>query len=202
MMDYIGDLEALDAAYPDPPVQGALDKVVHRITPAYRQWLSAARFCILSSVGPEGTDASPRGDDGPVVTVLDPGTLALPDWRGNNRIDSLRNIVRDGRVSILFMVRGAQNVVRVNGTARLTADAAMTGRFEQHGRLPRSVILVTVQEVYFQCAKAVIRSGLWNGTDDSGKVPTAGVFKRELDAEFDAETYDSSYRDHAAQTLW
>ncbi len=201
-MDTIDDLDTLLAVYPEEPARGALDKVVNRITPAYARWLAASRFCILSTVGPEGTDASPRGDDGPVAEVLDPTALALPDWRGNNRIDSLRNIVRDGRIAVLFMVRGTQNVVRVNGTARLTADAAMTARFERDGRQPRSVIVVSVKEVYFQCAKAVMRAALWDGTDDSGKVPTAGAFKRELDAAFDADAYDAEYGRHAARILW
>ncbi|MDF0603578.1 pyridoxamine 5'-phosphate oxidase family protein [Psychromarinibacter sp. C21-152] len=201
-MTWIADVAALEAIYPEPPVQTSLDKVAPRLTPLYRRWIMASRFCILTTVGPEGTDASPRGDDGPVVAELDPQTLALPDWRGNNRIDSLRNIVRDGRVSLMFLVRGSKNVVRVNGRARLTADPAMTGRFEQRGRHPRAVIVVGIAEVYFQCAKAVMRADLWSGTDDSGAVPTAGEMIREADAGFDAEGYDAGYPDHAKARMW
>ncbi len=102
-MAKIETIEALEALY-GAPSGAALRKVAKRLTPMYRQWIAASRFCILATVGPEGTDASPRGDDGPVALELDAGHLALPDWRGNNRLDSLRNIVTDGRVSLMFMV--------------------------------------------------------------------------------------------------
>jgi len=131
----ITDIDELEALY-GAAVPAALTKVAHRVTPLYRQWIDASRFLILSTVGPEGTDASPRGDDGPVVRIADAETLLLPDWRGNNRIDSLRNIVRDGRVSLLFMVPGCNNVVRVNGHAMLTADDTVTGLFEKAGQAP------------------------------------------------------------------
>ncbi len=201
-MKMIETMAELEAVYDAPPVKTSLDKVADRLTPLYRQWIMASRFCVLSTVGPEGTDASPRGDDGPVVAELDPRTLAMPDWRGNNRIDSLRNIVRDGRVSLMFMVPGSANVVRVNGRARLTADPAMTGRFEQRGKHPRSVILVEIGEVYFQCAKAIMRSRLWSGEDEGAAVPTAGEMVREADAGFDAEDYDAHYAERAQERMW
>ncbi len=201
-MTDIDTIEALDALYDAPPVKASLDKVADRLTPLYARWIAASRFCVLATVGPEGTDASPRGDDRPVVEALDPRTLALPDWRGNNRIDSLRNIVRDGRVSLMFVVPGSANVVRVNGRARLSADPALTGRFGRAGRQPRSVILIAVAEVYFQCAKAIMRAGLWSGEDLSGSVPTAGEMIREADASFDAESYDAAYADHARRRMW
>ncbi len=201
-MKMIETMAELEAVYDAPPVKSSLDKVADRLTPLYRQWITASRFCVLSTVGPEGTDASPRGDDGPVVVELDPKTLAMPDWRGNNRIDSLRNIVRDGRVSLMFMVPGSANVVRVNGTARLTADPERTSRFEQRGKHPRSVILVEIGEVYFQCAKAIMRSRLWSGEDESGAVPTAGQMVREADAGFDAEDYDTHYAERAQERMW
>lgn len=135
-MQIIESTEALEALY-DAPVPAALTKVVHRMTPLYRQWIAASRFVVLSTVGPDGTDATPRGDDGPVVRVVDARTLWLPDWRGNNRLDSLRNILRDGRVSLMFMVPGSQNVVRVNGRAVVTADPDITGTFEQRSKHPR-----------------------------------------------------------------
>lgn len=201
-MKMIETMAELEAVYDAPPVQTSLDKVADRLTPLYRQWIMASRFCVLSTVGPEGTDATPRGDDGPVVVEIDPKTLAMPDWRGNNRIDSLRNIVRDDRVSLMFMVQGSGNVVRVNGRARLTADPEMTGRFEQHGRHPRSVIIVEIGEVYFQCAKAIMRSRIWSGEDESGTVPTAGQMVREADAGFDAEDYDIHYAERAQDRMW
>ncbi|RFU12676.1 pyridoxamine 5'-phosphate oxidase family protein [Rhodobacteraceae bacterium W635] len=200
-MQIIESTEALEALY-DAPVPAALTKVVHRMTPLYRQWIAASRFVVLSTVGPDGTDATPRGDDGPVVRVVDARTLWLPDWRGNNRLDSLRNILRDGRVSLMFMVPGSQNVVRVNGRAVVTADPDITGTFEQRGKHPRTVIVVTLQEMYFQCAKAIMRSGLWTRGDDSGDVPTAGEFIREQDTEFDGAAYDATYPDHAESRMW
>ncbi len=120
-MSWITTLEDLHSHY-GTPVPAAVVKVTDHLTPAYRAYLARARFCILATVGPEGSDCSPRGDEGPVVSILDPGTLALPDWHGNNRIDSLRNIVRDGRVSLIFLIPGSNTAIRVNGTARLTAD--------------------------------------------------------------------------------
>ena len=129
-MQYIDDIAALEALY-GTPGQPSLRKVADHLTPLYRTWIMASRFAVLTTVGADGTDGSPRGDDGPVVTELDPHTLAMPDWRGNNRLDSLRNIVSDGRVSLMFMVPGSNTVVRVNGRARLTADADLRARFER-----------------------------------------------------------------------
>ncbi|MBF9057797.1 pyridoxamine 5'-phosphate oxidase family protein [Rhodobacterales bacterium HKCCSP123] len=200
-MRLVEDIAALQALY-DKPVPTSLTKVATALTPLYRKWIGAARFCVLSTVGPEGTDASPRGDDGPVVRIADDRTLWLPDWRGNNRLDCLRNIVRDGRVSLMFMIPGCNTVVRVNGTAVLTDDPDLTGAFEQAGRHPKTVIVLTVGEVYFQCAKALMRSGLWTRGDESAAVPTAGQFIREMDADFDAEGYDLSYPDEAPKRMW
>lgn len=198
-MDAIESITQLETHYAEA-VPGSLTKVCYAITPLYRDWLNQSRFVILSTVGPEGTDASPRGDIDPVVRVQDANTLLLPDWRGNNRIDSLRNIVRDDRVSLMFMVPGCTNVVRVNGTAIVTADTALRDSFEHKGKTPATVIVTTVQEVYFQCAKAIMRSDLWG--DQRPKVPTAGEFLRERETGFDAESYDSGYADYAKPRMW
>ncbi|MEL6566473.1 MAG: MSMEG_1061 family FMN-dependent PPOX-type flavoprotein, partial [Pseudomonadota bacterium] len=151
---------------------------------------------------PAGTDGSPRGDDGPVVTELDPKTLAMPDWRGNNRLDSLRNIVSDGRVSLMFMVPGSNTVVRVNGTARLTADSALRARFERQGRQPATVIVIQIAEVYTQCARAVIRAGLWS-RDDAEGLPSAGDILAEMSqGEEGGAAYDAAWPARAAKTMW
>lgn len=200
-MHTIETIEALEALY-DAAVPGALTKVQPKITPMYAKWISQSRFTILTTVGPEGTDASPRGDIDAVTRFIDPNTLWLPDWRGNNRMDSLRNIVRDGRVSLMFMVPGSNNVVRVNGTASLTADSEVTNSFEHNGKTPRTVIVVTVKEVYFQCAKALMRSRLWTADDESGLVPTAGQFLKEIEEGFDADSYDEGYADYAKERMW
>ncbi len=200
-MKAINDIHMLEALYEDAS-PAALTKVAHHMTPLYKQWIEASRFLILSTVGPEGTDASPRGDAGPVVRVTDTKTLLLPDWRGNNRIDSLRNIVRDSRVSLMFMVPGCNNVVRVNGDAILTADTSITAQFEKNGKHPKTVIVTTIGEMYFQCAKAFMRSALWKSGDESDRVPKAGQFIREMKAEFDDEAYDTGYADYAKHRMW
>jgi PPOX class probable FMN-dependent enzyme len=196
----VTDLEALHALY-GTPGRAALDKVTDRLTPLYRRWILASRFCILSTVGPEGTDASPRGDDGPVVAELDARTLLLPDWRGNQRLDSLRNIVRDPRVSLMFLVPGSANVIRVNGRARLTTDPDLLARFRDRGRAPTLVAVVAIGEVYSQCARAVMRAGLW-GDQPAPDLPSVGDLLQEQRAEFDGAAYDAEWPDRAARSMW
>ncbi|WP_163849008.1 pyridoxamine 5'-phosphate oxidase family protein [Pseudooceanicola aestuarii] len=201
-MQYLDTIPALEALY-GTPGRAALDKVAPRLTPLYRKWILQSRFCVLSTVGPEGTDGSPRGDDRPVVQEWDAQTLLLPDWRGNNRMDSLRNIVADGRVSLMFMVPGSDNVVRVNGQARITADAEMLARFDRDGRLPRSVIVIRLAEVYAQCARAVMRAGLWSGEDASGDLPGVGAILEEMTSgAIDGASYDAAWPDRAAASMW
>jgi len=201
-MDVITTLEDLHAHY-GTPADPALRKVVPRLIPSYRAVLDRSRFCILTTVGPEGTDGSPRGDDGPVVTVLDDRTLALPDWKGNERIDSLRNIVRDGRVSLCFLIPGWKNLLRVNGTAILTADPDLRARFDRNGLQPRTVIVITIAEVYSQCARAVLRAGLWTGGDQSEGLPSIGQMLDEATAgQIDGAAYDAGWATRAKGTMW
>lgn len=201
-MNYLTTIEALEAEY-GTPVAAAMRKVAPRLTPDYRRWIEASRFCVLTTVGPEGTDGSPRGDDGPVVRALDDDHLAMPDWHGNNRIDSLRNIVRDPRASFMFFVPGSRNVVRVNGQARVTADAALRESFAREGKLPRTVIVMQIGEVYFQCARAILRSGLWSGQDESTGLPTPGELLANMtDGEVGGPDYDRAWPERAAATLW
>jgi PPOX class probable FMN-dependent enzyme len=201
-MDWITTLDDLHSHYGQPG-EAATVKVTDHLTPAYRAWLDRSRFCILSTVGPEGTDGSPRGDEGPVVTILDPQTLALPDWHGNNRIDSLRNITRDGRVSLMFLIPGANNAIRINGTARLTADDTLRARFARDGKQPRTVIVIRIAEVYSQCARALIRSALWTSGDQSAGLPTVGDMLREItEGGIDGQAYDADWPSRAALTMW
>jgi PPOX class probable FMN-dependent enzyme len=201
-MDWITTLDDLHRHYGQPG-EAATVKVTDHLTPAYRAWLERSRFCILSTVGPEGTDGSPRGDAGPVVTILDARTLALPDWHGNNRIDSLRNIVRDGRVSLIFLIPGATNAVRINGSARLTADDSLRARFARSGKQPRSVIVIKIAEFYSQCARALIRSALWTSGDQSQGLPTVGDMLREItEGRIDGHAYDADWPGRAAVTMW
>lgn len=195
----ISDLELLYGT----PKPAATDKIARRMTPEFRAWITRSRFCILSTVGPEGTDASPRGDDGPVVAELDEGTLAMPDWRGNDRIDSLRNIVRDPRVSLMFFVPGSNNVVRLNGKGFVTADADLIAQFEKDGKKPRTVTVIQIEELYTQCARALIRSGLWTCGDESDGLPTVGDILAALtEGRIGGKAYDAEWPHRAANSMW
>ena len=200
-MAWIEDIAALEALYGKPGAPSSR-KVADRLTPLYCAWIMSSRFCVLSTVGPQGTDGSPRGDDGPVVTELNDRTLAMPDWRGNNRLDSLRNIVEDGRVSLMFMVSGSNTIVRVNGQAKLTNDDTLRARFQRNGRLPATVIVVRIAEVYSQCARAPMRAGLWD-RDDSDGLPTVGEILAEISkGEEGGAEYDAEWPKRAAKDLW
>ncbi len=200
-MEYVEDIAALEALY-GVPGSASLNKVAHRLTPLYRTWIMASRFCVVTTVGPEGTDGSPRGDDGPVVQELDENTLLMPDWRGNNRMDTLRNIVADGRVSLMFMVPGNNNVIRVNGRGRVTLDDALRARFEFKGKLPRSVIVIEIDEIYSQCARALMRAELWSAPHLDG-LPTAGdLLAEQTQGAEGGAAYDKAWPPRAAKTMW
>jgi len=199
---YIDDPATLESLY-GPAMPTSLSKVADHLTAQYRRWIEHAKFCVLSTVGPDGTDGTPRGDDGPVVAIADTRTLLMPDWAGNNRIDSLRNLLADPRCSLMFMVQGSNNVVRVNGRGRITADDDMLQRFSRKGMLPRSVVEISIDEVYFQCAKAVMRARLWGAPPDISDLPTAGDFIKAMThgAEGGAQ-YDAAYENRAKAQFW
>lgn len=204
-MNRITSTKALEALYPEV-VPGAIRKVARQITPLYGRWIEGARFCILSTIGPDGVHGSPRGDDGPVVHIEDARTLLMPDWRGNNRLDCLRDIVADGRAALLFMIPGTNTTVRVNGTAILTDDDTLRARFAKvtpgGDRLPATVIVFTVAEVYAQCAKALMRSDLWNRNDARG-LPTVGEILADMSNGQDGgAAYDANYAEYAKPRMW
>ena len=202
MAEYVKDISILEALYGAPGV-ASIRKVALKMTPLYRKWINQSRFCIVSTVGPEGTDASPRGDDGPVVRELDAQTLLMPDWRGNNRMDTLRNIVVDGRISLLFMVAGSNTVVRVNGAAKVSIEPELCARFEDRGRLPRSVIVIKIGEIYTQCARAPLRAELWSAGDQSAGLPTAGeILAEQTEGEEGGAAYDENWAARAEKTMW
>ena len=201
-MNFIESIEELESIY-GLPSDAALKKVTSKITSSYKTWIEKSSFCIISSVGSEGTDASPRGDDGQVVKILNDETIALPDWKGNQRIDTLRNIVRDGRLSLLFMVSGSNNVVRVNGQAKITTDHELIKIFNNKNTYPKTVILIKVTEVYFQCARALMRANLWECGDQSSGLPTPGTILKEItNGTFNGEAYDLSWPDRYKKELW
>ena len=200
----IDSLDRLRELYGQPAAQ-AWAKETPGLTPAYRRWLEQARFFALATSGPEGLDCSPRGDaKGAAFAVLSDTELAIPDRRGNNRLDSLANIVVDGRVALLFLIPGILEALRVNGRATLTTDPTLRARFAMAGREPVSVIRVTIEAVYFQCARALMRSQLWSEAArlSADQVPTAGEMTKAADPEFDAENYDAALRARQRDSLY
>lgn len=200
-MSKVTDIAQLEAIY-GIPAKASLIKVANHVTPLSAKWIAASRLCVIATVGSDGTDASPRGDDGPVVRIADPKTLLIPDWRGNNRMDTLRNLVADGRISLLFFVQGVNVCLRVNGTAEVRLDADLIAQFDDKGKAPRSVIVVHVAEVYSQCARALMRAGTWNGENHGAGLPTVGDFLNEAETGFDGTTYDAAWGARAAKTMW
>ncbi|CAN7312518.1 pyridoxamine 5'-phosphate oxidase family protein [Neorhizobium sp. LjRoot104] len=202
-MTIITSVEELKAIY-DGVSEASLAKVTKTLTPQYRQMIEASPFVAFATVGPEGLDCSPRGDLGGAVRIRDDSTLLLPDWRGNNRIDSLINIVRDPRVALMFLVPGSTTTMRINGRAVISLDPALLDSFEMDGRHPRSVTVITINEVYFQCARALMRAELWNPEHfvDPKSLPTPGTLLKAAKADFDKETYDREWPERAAKTMW
>ncbi len=184
------------------PVASSIGKVADKLTPLYQSWVEAARFCILSTIGPDGVHGSPRGDDGPVVRVADPRTLHIPDWRGNNRLDCLQDIVADGRAALIFMIGGSNTTVRVNGHCWLTDDADLRASFAKGDKKPATVVVFEIREVYTQCAKALMRSNLWNTAPPEG-LPTVGQILSDMTkgAHGGAE-YDRNYPEYAKPRMW
>lgn len=202
-MTIITTVDELKAIYGDSS-EASLAKVTRFLTAEYRQMIEASPFVALATVGPEGIDCSPRGDLGGVVRIEDERTLALPDWRGNNRIDSLINIVRDPRVALMFLVPGSTMTMRINGRAVVSVEPGLLQSFEMDGKHPRSVTVIAIDEVYFQCARALMRSELWNPARfvDPKTLPTPGTLLKAAKADFDKETYDRDWADRAAKTMW
>jgi PPOX class probable FMN-dependent enzyme len=201
----VDSLEALEALYTPGPVAASTVKVADRITPHYRALIEASPFLALATVGPEGLDCSPRGDQPGFVRIADERTLILPDRRGNNRIDSLRNVVRDPRVALLFLIPGSGTTFRVNGRAVISADPALLDSFMIDGKAPRTAMIVTVEEAYFQCARAIVRSGLWKAEAqvDPAALPTPGAMLAAVTAgEVGGEVYDREWPERAAKTMW
>ena len=177
----------------DAPSETSLLKELDRISPHYRALIEASPFFALATCGPEGLDCSPRGDAPGFVHVENDSTLLFPDRRGNNRIDSLRNLIRDPRVALLFLIPGCSETLRVNGRAAISADPALAARFVVDGKAPRTVIVVNVERIYFQCAKAVVRSRLWDPASrvDRKSLPSVGAMVEAFShGKVDAATYD------------
>ncbi|AVA21815.1 MULTISPECIES: pyridoxamine 5'-phosphate oxidase family protein [unclassified Rhizobium] len=202
-MRIITSVEELNELYGGTS-EASIAKVTTALTPLYRRMIEVSPFMALATVGPEGLDCSPRGDLGGVVRVQDDKTLLLPDWRGNNRVDSLANIVRDPRIALMFLIPGSNTTMRLNGRAVVSIEESLLASFEMEGKHPRSVVVITIDEVYFQCARAVMRAELWKTETfvDPASLPTPGMLLKAAKGDFDQETYDREWPARAAKSMW
>lgn len=202
--DLVRDEATLEALY-GKPAAGAVFKEIDFIHPHYAAMIAASPFVVLATSGPGGLDCSPRGDPAGFVAVEDARTLLLPDRRGNNRIDSLRNIVADPRVALLFLIPGVGETLRVNGRAVISVAPDLLARFPAQGKLPRSIIVVTAERVYFQCSKALARSELWNPDRHVSRsaLPSTGTILAEVThGRVGGAQYDREYPDRIRTTMY
>ena len=203
-MHRINTVEQLDRLYGEP-VAAAIVKEIDHISEHYKAFIDKAPFVVVATVGPEGLDCSPRGDPPGFVHVRDPKTVLIPDRRGNNRIDTLRNIVRDPRISLLFMIPGIGNTLRINGRAEIRSDPDLLATFAINGKLPRTVLIVNVERVYTQCPKALVRSRLWSQDAQVARseLPSAGeMLERLSKGSIDAAEYDRAYPQRLKETIY
>ena len=185
-------MEQLEALYGEKPPAAVIKEIDH-INGSYRKLIEAAPFVAVATGGPEGLDCSPKGDAHGFVRILDEKTLAIPDRPGNNRIDGFRNIMRDPRIALLFMIPGVGETLRVNGRAAISVDPELMQSFAVNGKLPRCVLIVHIESVYFHCSKAIVRSKLWDAETkiDRKSLPSTGAIVAELSqGKFDGEAYD------------
>ena len=195
--------EALAALYGETS-QASTVKETARLTPSYARFIARAPFAVLATSDGKRIDTTPRGDEPGFVHVLSPTRLALPDRRGNNRIDSLRNIVANPSLSLLFLIPGIAETLRVRGRGRITADTDFRARYAIDGKVPASVLLIDIDRVYFQCARALVRARIWDPSTHAARedVPTAGAMLKDADSGFDGDGYDAELPGRQARTLY
>jgi len=189
----------------DPPGEAAIRKEVDRLVPVYQRMIEASPFYVMATQGAGGLDSSPRGDPAGFVEVLDDQHLALPERRGNNRVDSLRNLIEDPRIGLLFLVPGKNETLRVNGRARITTDPALMERTAMRGKPPQCVIVVEVEAVYFQCARAMLRARLWDPASQAlaEQTPSAGEMLAGMpESTIDGAAYDEELDERQQRTLY
>lgn len=203
----ITSIETLENLY-GKPVDSSLWKEIDHINEHYQAFIETSPFLILATYGEKGVDCSPRGDPAGFVRVTDRQTLLIPDRRGNNRLDSLRNIITNPEVGLIFLVPNAGETIRVSGVAEILIDEALCQSFAMNGKPASSVLKVTVKKAYFQCQKAIARSGLWQASTypERAELPTAGEmveqFSRNRGTEFDGEAYDRDYPERMKKTIY
>ena len=198
------DATALRELYGEPS-DAAIAKEIDYVHPHYRAMIEASPFMVMATSGPDGLDVSPRGDPPGFVVVENDRTLLIPDRRGNNRADSLNNLVADPRIALLFLIPGVGETLRVNGRAEISVDAAMLERFPAQGKLPRSVIVVRVERVYFQCPKALVRSDLWNPAKhvERRSLPSSGTILADITSgRVGGAEYDAAYPARLKATIY
>ncbi len=203
-MAVISTIEQLEALY-GLPGESSLVKQLNHIIPEYAAFIEVSPFISLATSGPEGLDCSPRGDLPGFVRVHNPRTLMMPDRRGNNRADSLKNIIRDARVALLFLVPGSGTTLRVNGRAVISVDEDLCASFAVEGRPARSVLVIAVEDVYFQCARAIHRSRLWDGERhvDAAALPSPGqILEITSKKSIDGTSYDREWPARAKNSMW
>lgn len=203
-MTTLRTIEELEALYGEA-VPTSITKELDHLLPEHRAYVEASPFVLLATAGPDGLDCSPRGDPAGFVEVVDERTLLLPDRRGNNRLDSLRNILVDPRVALLILVPGVNVTLRVNGTAVLSTDDELRQRFAMGDKVPATVIVVTTTAVYTQCPKALIRSALWDPAKhrDAASLPSVGqIMERITGGEIDGAALDAAYPERVRQTIY
>jgi PPOX class probable FMN-dependent enzyme len=185
-------MEQLDALY-GTKNPNAVAKEIDHLSDGYRKLIEVAPFVAIATGGPDGFDCSPKGDAPGFVRVLDDKTLAIPDRPGNNRLDGFRNIMRDPRVALLFLIPGVGETFRVNGRASISIDPELMQSFAVNGKLPRSVLIVHIETAYFHCSKAIVRSKLWDEKTkiDRRSLPSTGTILAELSqGKLGGEAYD------------
>ncbi|HXZ45735.1 MAG TPA: pyridoxamine 5'-phosphate oxidase family protein [Pseudolabrys sp.] len=188
----ISDMAQLEALY-GQKLPAAVIKEIDHINDSYRKLIEAAPFVAVATAGPEGLDCSPKGDAPGFVRVLDDKTLAIPDRPGNNRIDGFRNIMRDPRIALLFLIPGVGETLPVNGHAAISIDPELMQSFAVNGKLPRCVLVVHIESIFFHCSKAIVRSKLWDEAAkiDRNSLPSTGTIIAELSqGKLGGEAYD------------
>ncbi|NRA86797.1 MAG: pyridoxamine 5'-phosphate oxidase family protein [Rhizobiales bacterium] len=202
-MTKITTIEQLEALY-KPPTGLTITKEIDFINDQYRQFIEASPFCILSTYGEKGIDCTPRGDPYPLVRITDSKTILLPDRKGNNRVDNMRNIIENSQVGLIFLVPNAGETIRVAGRAEIIVDVELNESFAIKGKPATSVLRISVDKIYFHCSKALIRSALWKSETyiDRKTFPTAGQMGKAIDQSFDGETYDRNLPERYKKTLY
>ncbi len=203
MNDCVTTIKQLESLYAAPH-KPSIAKELPQLNEDYKKFIEASPYVSVATSGPDGLDCSPRGDAPGFVSVLDDNTLALPDRRGNNRLDTLRNIVSNPAVAMLFMIPGVNETIRVNGRALISTNSDLLDTFDVGGKKPVTAIVVTVHQVYFQCARALKRSKLWDHTlhIDPASLPSAGSLIQSAISDFDAHAYDQALQKRQDETLW